>query len=334
MNENLKSVMATFGTDWKNYLLNRNIKDLSGIIFNTKDQDSIITRINQILNEGKNPNINKACIQLTSLIPNTENKIRRSIYDFSKFLFSKEISEITPIAFYNPTIWEISDKLITKRIVISIASCQNIDVFKANYGFQSSEEALKWLDDLITFLDKNEYENLLNLKTAPILPNQNGVFKYKDILLIDNTEIVAEELKDICKLLNFDFRNDLLAKEIFPVLPDKQTVEIREIADKITELIEPKLGSIERNDTTRELFRKLYLWFNRNRTLAEQIFTKLHERKHRLIDDDEITANLEKAEILDEIIGETGLSPKEIKEKLKKLEESPVSKKTEGPYKR
>ena len=60
-----------------------------------------------------------------------------------------------------------------------------------------------------TFLDKNEYGNLLNLKTAPILPNQNGVFKYKDILQIDNTEFVAEELKDICKLLNFDFRNDI-----------------------------------------------------------------------------------------------------------------------------
>ena len=323
IDENLKSVMATLGTDWKNFLLNRSINDLSGIIFNSKDQDSITTEINRILNEGKNPNINKACIVLTSLIPNTENKIRKSIYEFSKFLFSIEINEITPIAFFNPTVWEISDKLIIKRIVIAIANCQNIEVFKTNYGFHSSEEALKWLDDFITFLDKNGYENLLNLKTAPILPNQNGVFKYKDILQIDNTELVAEELKDICKLLNFDFRNGLLAKEIFPVLPEKQVVEIREIADKITELIEPKLGSIERDDIIRELFRKLYLWFIRNRLLAEQIFTKLHERKHRLIDDDEIAANLEKAEILDEIIGETGLSPREIKGKLKALLTNP-----------
>lgn len=323
INENLKAVMATIGKDWKNYLLNLGIKNLSGIIFISKDQDSIITEINRILNEGKNPNINKACSQLTSLIPTTESKIRRSIYGFSKFLFSNEISEITPIAFDKPAVWEISDKLITKRIIMAIANCQNIETFKANFGFQTIEVTLKWLDDLITFLDKNEYGNLLNLKTAPILPNQNGVFKYKDILQIDNTEFVAEELKDICKLLNFDFRNDLLAKEIFPVLPDKQTVEIREIADKITELIEPKLGSIERDETIRELFRKLYLWFNRNRPLAEQIFTKLYERKHRLIDDDEIAANLEKAEILDEIIGETGLSPKEIKEKLKALLTNP-----------
>lgn len=323
IDENLKSVMATIGTDWKNYLLNRSIKDLSGIILNSKDQDSITTEINRILNEGKNPNINKASSQLTSLIPNSENKIRISIYDFSKFLFSNEISEITPISFDNPAVWEISDKLMTKRIVITIATCQNIETFKTNYGFPTNEEALKWLDNLITFLDKNEYENLLNLKTAPILPNQNGVFKYKDVLQIDNTEIVAEELKDISKLLKYDFRNDLLAKEIFPVLPEKQTVEIKEIADKITELIEPKLGSIERNETLRELFRKLYLWFNKNKYLAEQIFTKLYERKHRLIDDDEIAANLEKAEILDELIGETGLSPKELKDKLKALLTNP-----------
>lgn len=150
IDENLKSVMVSIGTDWKNYLLNCSIKDLSGIIFNSKDQDSITTEINRILNEGKNPNINKACSQLTSLIPNTENKIRRSIYGFSKFLFSNEINEITPITFDNPTVWEISDKLITKRIVISIANCQNIEVFKTNFGFQNSVEALKWLDDLIT----------------------------------------------------------------------------------------------------------------------------------------------------------------------------------------
>jgi hypothetical protein len=323
IDENLKSIMTTLGTDWKNYLLNRNIKDFTGIIFNSKDQDSITTEINRILNEGKNININKAISQLTSLLPNTENKIRRSIYDFCKLLFSNEMGEITPITFDNSTVWEISDKLMTKRIVTSIANCQNIETFKNNYAFSNNEETLKWLDNLITFLNKNEYENLLNLKTAPILPNQNGVFKYKDILQIDNTEIVAEELKDISSLLQYDFRNDLLAKEIFPVLPEKQTVEIRAIADKITELIEPKLGSIERDEALRELFRKLYLWFNKNKQLAEQIFTKLYERKHRLIDDDEIAANLEKAEILDEIIRETGLSPKEIKDKLKALLTNP-----------
>ena len=50
INENLKAVMATIGKDWKNYLLNLGIKNLSGIIFISKDQDSIITEINRILN--------------------------------------------------------------------------------------------------------------------------------------------------------------------------------------------------------------------------------------------------------------------------------------------
>ncbi len=323
IDEYLKSVMLTLGIDWKTFLLNLNIKDFTGIIFNSKDQESIITEINRILNEGWNVQINNACCQLTCLFPNSENKIRSSIYDFSKKIFANEIGVKVPITFDNKNVWEISDKLITKRIVTTIATNQNVENFKNNYSFQNNEETLKWLDGLITFLYRNEYDHLLNLKTAPILPNQNGIFKYKDILQIDNTEIVAEELKDISKLLNYDFRNDLLAKEIFPVLPEKQAVEIRAIADKITELIEPKLGSIERDDAIRELFRKLYLWFNKNKYLAEQIFTKLYERKHRLIDDDEIAANLEKAEILDEIIGETGLSPKEVKDKLKALLTNP-----------
>jgi hypothetical protein len=323
IDENLKPVMITLGTDWKNFLLHQSVNDFTGIIFNSKDQDSIIIEINRILNEGKNPNINKACSQLACLFPNSENKIRSSIYSFSKRLFPNEFGEKISVAIDNSSIWEVSDKLITKRIVTTIASCNNVENFKTNFSFQSNSETLKWLDGLITFLDQNQYENLLSLKTAPILPNQNGVFKYKDSLQTDNTEEVAVELKDISKLLGYDFCNELLAKEIFPVLPEKQAVEIKAIADKITELIEPKLGSIERDETIRELFHKLYLWFNKNKHLAEQIFTKLYERKHRLIDDDEIAANLEKAEILDEIIGETGLSAKEIKDKLKALLTNP-----------
>ncbi len=323
IDENLKAVMITLGNDWKNFLLHQNINDFAGIIFTPKDQDSIILEINRILNEGKNSNINKACIQLVCLFPKSENKIRSSIYAISKRLFPNEFGEVKSVSIDNPSIWEASDKLITKRSVTTIAGCNNVEAFKNNFSFQNNSDTLKWLDELITFLDKNQYDNLLNLKTAPILPNQNGDFKYKDILQTDNTEEVAEDLKDISKLLGYDFRNELLAKEIFPVLPEKQVVEIKAIADKITELIEPKLGSIERDDAIRELFRKLYLWFNKNKYLAEQIFTKLYERKHRLIDDDEIAANLEKAEILDEIIGETGLSPKEIKDKLKALLTNP-----------
>lgn len=323
IDENLKSVMITLGTDWKNFLLHQSVSDFKGIIFNSKDQDSIITEINRILNEGQNININKACSQLTCLFPNTENKIRISIYDFSKKLFADEIGETIPLTIDKPNIWETSDKIITKKIVIAISNCNDVESFTSNYGFQSNIEAVKWLDDLITFLDNNQYGNLLNLKTAPILPNQNGNFKYKDILQLDETETVAEELKDISKLLNYDFRNDLLSKKIYLDLPEKQSIEIKTIADKITELIEPKLGSIERDETIREIFRTLYLWFNKNKHLAEKIFTKLYERKHRLLEDDEIAANLEKAEILNEIIGETGLSPKEIKEKLKALLTNP-----------
>lgn len=323
IDENLKSVMITLGTDWKNFLLHQRISDFTGIIFNSKDQESIILEINRILNDGKNPNISKACSQLACLFPPSENKIRSNIYRFSKKLFPNEFGEKISVTIDNPNVWEVADKINTKRAVTTIANCNNIENFKSNFSFQNNAETLKWLDDLITFLDKNQYENLLNLKTAPILPNQNGVFKYKDILQTDNADEIAEELKDISKLLGYDFRNELLAKEIFPVLPEKQVVEIKAIADKVTELIEPKLGSIERDDAIRELFRKLYLWLNKNKYLAEQIFTKLYERKHRLIDDDEIAANLEKAEILDEIIGETGLSPKEIKDKLKTLLTNP-----------
>jgi DNA-directed RNA polymerase subunit H (RpoH/RPB5) len=256
---------------------------------------------------------------LTSLFPVDNNEFRNSIYAFSKRILPETIIDKVILSESNNSIWENSDKIQTKRIVSLIAETKSIAVFADNYNFSSKVEALNWLNEFATFLDKNDFDNLLNLKNSSILPNQNGIFRYKDELLIDNTELVSEELKDISGLLGHDFRNDLLAKEIFPVIPEVQSVEIRAIADKITELIEPRLGSIERDDSTKELFRKLYLWFNKNKPLAEQIFDKLYDKKHRLIDDDEIASNLEKAELLDNLIEETGLSAKLLKDKLKEL---------------
>lgn len=119
-----------------------------------------------------------------------------------------------------------------KRIVTTIGSCNNVETLKTKFSFQIISETLKWLDELITFLEKNQYENLLNLKTAPILPNQNGDFKYKDILQTDNTEEVAEDLKDISKLLGYDFRNELLAKEIF-LLPENKLLKLKPLPIKL-----------------------------------------------------------------------------------------------------
>src|SRR5690606_9465837 len=149
-----------------------------------------------------------------------------------------------------------------------------------------------------------------------------GDFCIKDDLFLDNGQI-DESLKDILEALGYPIKIELLDKNIFLELPKNRERNAQFVADEITRLITPRFSEFPRSEETKEIFKSLFLWFNQNKKEANELFESLYTNKHKLYDDDEIAANLEKAEILDDIIGETGLSPKEIKDKLKALLTNP-----------
>lgn len=333
--EEIKNVLEILGIDIRESLRHKQIKTASKyketsdgqITYYTRTQEDVIDEINKIL-EGtgtnKNPYSGKAISYLISLFCEDETfpKHRETLYQFCTDLIPSEISEKKIIKQWSEAIWKNCDKPRIGRLISIISETKNLNSLQAILRKKSLQETYDWVNSFIAFLNEQGLSEKLNLKTSPLLPNQKGDFCIKDDLFLDNGQI-DESLKDILETLGYPIKNELLDKNIFLELPKNRERNAEFVADEITRLITPRFSEFPRSEETKEIFKSLFLWFNQNKNEANELFESLYNNKHKLYDDDEIASNLEKAEILDEIIGETGLSAKEIKDKLKALLTNP-----------
>jgi hypothetical protein len=333
--EELKNVLEILGIDIRESLRHNQIKTTNKykdtvdgqITYYTTTQEDVIDEINKILEvtgTNKNPNSGKAISYLISLFSKDETfpKHRLMLYQFCTDLIPNEISEKKIIGQWSDSIWKNCDKPRIGRLISIVSESKNINSLQILLGKKSFQETSDWVNSFITFLNQQGLSEKLNLKTSPILPNQNGKFCIKEDLFLDNGQI-DEKLKDILEALGYPIRCELLDKNIFLELPKNRERNAEFVANEITRLITPRFSEFPRSEETKEVFKSLFLWFNQNKKEANELFESLYNNKHKLYDDDEIAANLEKAEILDEIIDETGLSAKELKDKLKALLTNP-----------
>ena len=331
IDEHLKEVLTILNDDIRIKLCYQGVNTLNSetnehfwLFLSKTNQDIVIDHINKIIKERKNDKILEACSYLTSLDSEDvgfPKEKRDLIFEFLKLFFSID-SDRRIILNWNNNICVEADKYCFLLMVISISLEENIEKSYVELEFNTIDEYLIWLNSFIAFLISNDFESLVDQKSHPILPNQNGKYCKKDDLFLDDGNI-DESLKDIAYELGYNVRGELLAKEIFLELPDNRVRNQEQIAKEISKLIKPVLRDVNEREEKKDVIRKLYLWMNKNRIIAEQIFGEIYEKRFLLISDDEITANIEKAEILDEIIGETGLSPKAIKAKLIELLTNP-----------
>ncbi|MCX8472007.1 MAG: hypothetical protein ORN85_00015 [Sediminibacterium sp.] len=333
--EELKNVLEILSVDIRESLRHKDIRTASKykdttegqITYHKRTQEDIVDEINKVL-EGtgtnKNPNSGIAISYLISLFSedNSFPKHREILYQFCTDLIPSEIAEKKIIGQWSETIWKNCDKQIIGRFISIVSKSKNINTLQDILRKKSLQETFDWVNSFIDFLNQQGLSEKMNLKTLPILPNQKGDFCIKDDLFLDNGQI-DESLKDILEALGYSIKAELLEKNIFLELPKNRERNAKFVADEITRLITPRFSEFPRSEKTKEVFKSLFLWFNQNKKAANELFESLYNNKHKLYDDDEIAANLEKAEILDEIIGETGLSPKEIKDKLKALLTNP-----------
>jgi len=327
--DELKNVLAILDEDIRIKLCHNGV---SALIAETNEQlrffpsitsqNTVIEHINKILKDEKNEKRVIACDYIISLFPNQtlENiEKREAIFKYwNTIIGGGNIRDKKTINKYSEDIYIEADKLIVKQIVQFISMCKNVEETYLKYKFQSKKHYLEWLNSFISFLFKNDFGNIVNQKSNPILPNQNGIYCIKDDLFLDNNEI-DNDLKDIAFELSYDVRKELLDKDIFLELPDNRVRNQRQVAEEISKLIKPILRDLNERERNKEVIRKLYLWMSNNRSEAELIFGDIYEKRFLLISDDEITENIKKAEILDEILNETGLTIDEAKSKIKSL---------------
>lgn len=327
--EELKNVLEILGIDIRESLKDNQIKTASKyketsdgqITFHKRTQENVIDEINKILEKtgtNKNPNSGKAISYLISLFSEDETfpKHRETLYQFCIDLIPSEISVKKIIGQWSENLWKNCDKPTIDRLMSIVSETKNLNSLQAILGNKSLTETFDWLNSFIVFLNQLGLSEKLNLKTSQILPNQNGDFCIKDDLFIDNGEI-DEPLKDILETLGYPIKKELLDKNVFIELPENRVRDPKFVAREITSKITPRFSEFPRSDETKEVFESLTKWFYKHKDESMIIFDNLYTNKHKLYDDEQIIENIEKAEILDDIIRESGLKPIEIKEKLK-----------------
>lgn len=303
--EELKNVLSILNIDVRDYLLHKRLHTGERLKYVIKNQNDIINEINKILRVGTNGKIDEACDYLVTLFSDDETfPIERGeIFDFCKIVYPETVNTKREIRKWSADIWSEVDKKELQWIVTSISEAKNVEALTKKLNFPSITQTVQWLNHFISFLTQHDFDSLLNHKKEPILPNQNGDFRTKGDLFLDDGEI-DETLKDISAKLGHDFRNELLDVNIYLKDSENLTKNQTHVAEEITRLIAPKFAELSRTVETKQIFRELYLWFSKHKEEAERCFEELYKNKHKLYDDDEIAENIQKAEELSALMEE------------------------------
>lgn len=304
IDEELKNACALITNDPREYLVYQGANTGNGILYTPKKNDNLINEINNIIKEGNNKNISSVCDYLASLFPakNIPQK-RLSIFEFSQKVYPDDFSEKRSITNYDDNIWEESDKKSIFYIVSKIADYTNVEAACLGLGFEKQHFFKVWLNEFISFLVKEKFDNNLSREKNPILPNQNGSFYVKDDLFLDAGDI-DEELKDISNELGHDFREELLDASIYLALPDNRVYNIESVAKEISSLIKPIIRNVDKRKEFKDTLRKFYLWMDENKIKASKYFSDLYETKFLFLEDEDISSNIKKATELDKIMKE------------------------------
>jgi len=319
IDEELKTVLSILTTNPKTYLLHKSIEKIDKISYSNKNQDAIIEEINKKLEENDyngSANRGKAIDYLICLFSTESNfpKHRETLYNYCKEL-KIELQEKKYLTNWNDTIWKNCDTPRIKRLVQIVSEQKNLLGLTAFLELESDRKTIDWLNDFIQFVKERGLSEQLNLKNNPILPNQNGDFRAKDDLTFDSGEI-DDPLKEILESFGYPIKNELIDNGIFIELPKTAERKPDYVATEISKRITPKFSEFPRTEETRKIFKSLYFWFSKNKYIAKSLFSDLYTNKHKLYDDEEIAENMEKAEIFDKLLAETGLSIEEVKDKL------------------
>lgn len=234
----------------------------------------------------------------------TNKKYRKKLWDISKHWFPWVLPSENEIEIWNKLIWKDCGKLNSDQLSVFIENTKTISELEK---VLKNIDSYEWLNQYYEFIkeENDEYDSIINNRA--IFPNQYGVFVKKSKLYKDKGDI-SDDLKLILNELGNDIKDDLLHKEIEFELGDDREIDINYIVKEINSEVSSKANDREIAKDFKSTFKKLLLWFKSNPETAKELFPNLYKNKHLLYDDDEILLNIEKAEILEELMSELNIS--------------------------
>lgn len=297
-----KDILEVLDIDCRNKLLNKNLVIGTRVVFQKYNYDNVFNEIQAIIRDSRGRA--DAYKKLVVLYENTAkvNNEQTDLLGFINIIFPDYLPDSTIVNKISDELLEEAMKYWCIQIADKISSYGDINALPQDIDFSEEETVGEWLANYIDYLVKNEYENLLNKTTKPILPNQNGVLKTKDELFLDSGDI-DDILKDIVCSAGNDIREELLLSDIFLKLPENRTRYLADIAPDIIQYIKTNQGVVKSNDIlVKDNFKKFYKWLNDNEEKATEHFFEILGNKHWLYDDHEISENMRKAEAYDDIL--------------------------------
>jgi len=162
----LKDILELLGDNWRANLKHSQITIANLAI--TKNLSDIVNRINQIIREKNNPNIQSAVLHLLSCSP-PESKNTNEICQLRKqfWQFATDFYPETPkqkyLGNWDKAIWQECDKHFVQELFTDIASKETIS--ELNNHLQ--QDAYQWLSNLINFVvEKDFLINITDLESA------------------------------------------------------------------------------------------------------------------------------------------------------------------------
>jgi hypothetical protein len=279
----LKDILELLGDNWRTKLKHSQITIANLAV--TKNLSDIVNRINPIIRDNKNPNIQSAVLHLLSCSP-PESKNTNEICQLRKqfWQFATDFYPETPkqkyLGNWDKAIWQECDKHFVQELFTDIASKETIS--ELNNHLQ--QDAYQWLSNLINFVVEKDF--LINITDAKVIPDQQGnLQRIRDIFQDDD---IDDTLKDILEELGYNYRSELINNEItlktnvisHLEIKVKNTKDIAEnILERVDNIIRNEGLTNPRTEKNSKIFQKLFLWFNENESLAKKFFMRLYENE-------------------------------------------------------
>lgn len=281
----LYSLLVNFAAsnNWNNrYLLLKGLKEtLTLADFNsTWYKEKILAPIKSFLADVPlvENALKKISIENTYFPADTKKENRLKLWDFLNPFFPDKLPMRPVVNLWDAVIWEECPKVTIASFTRYIAGFKTVAAIEKHLGW-SKEQVLSWLNDYVGFIT-SEDPALLNKTETQILPNQHGNFKRKDELYLDD-ESIDEDLKlilaGITKFTSkvYDWRDDMLEKEIYLELPPSRTRTIAMIGTTISDTVKDLLRDDNPSNELRDLFSLTLNWLNDHPQKAKDFFKGL-----------------------------------------------------------
>ncbi len=306
--EEYKNILQLLDTDCKERLIYRGIH-IEGL---TQIQEytnrDILNEIDAALGRADKETEQSVYLRILALYDN-DHVINNKQVDVIRFL--NEIyhtsTNLKHVKFISEKMQEDTIRYVTTMIADTVSEQQEMVVLEKLLSLNEGEDAITWLSNFIDYVNKSDNDHLLNRRTYPILPNQNGKFVSKENLFLDDE--IDDVLKDLTLFAGYDVRNELLSQEVYMELPSNREKHNEDLVPYITQYAKDHYRQDRtQNDSLKNFFKTLFIWINEYPEKAQKLFPEICDNKYWLYDDKEIAINMKKAEAYDILLKKYNIS--------------------------